>query len=133
MRREINKTEETGNKPEIGWPRKPLQSQVTGGLLRSMFGLTRFREMGEKNEDQIGKKTGHFCALTRYLFIFKIFGMPKLQSSVVRGSRKCLGLRSWLFILKPLKIKMADIIKISIEFTPQSVNDLLIIPDKLPA
>ena len=31
----------------------------------------------KKNEDQIGKKTGHFYSINQVLVIFKIFGMPK--------------------------------------------------------
>ena len=36
-----------------------------------------FQRWVKKNEDQIGKKTGHFYSINQVLIIFKIFGMPK--------------------------------------------------------
>ncbi|HMX89653.1 MAG TPA: hypothetical protein PKD30_14165, partial [Saprospiraceae bacterium] len=74
MRREFNKTEETGNKPEI-FVLKPYNHKQ----LADFYGVCwlTFQRWVKKHEAEIGKKTGHFYSINQVIIIFKIFGMPK--------------------------------------------------------
>lgn len=74
MKREITKTEETGNKPEIFVLRPYNHKQ-----LADFYGVCwlTFQRWVKRHEDEIGKKTGHFYSINQVLIIFKVFGMPK--------------------------------------------------------
>jgi hypothetical protein len=74
MRLEINKTEKTGNEPEI-FVLKPNNHKQ----LADFYGVCwlTFQRWVKKHDEEIGKKQGHFYRVKQVLIIFKIFGMPK--------------------------------------------------------
>jgi len=74
MQREMTKTEETGNKPEI-FVLKPYNHKQ----LADFYGVCwlTFQRWIKKHDEEIGKKHGHFYSIKQVLIIFKIFGMPK--------------------------------------------------------